>query len=796
LFGLVHELERLAKCFDLKAIPIYSAIEQAGPITESNALETLFTELFGVPNVAGVAIGTARLTPQQARLISPGLWSEMGHVLSALTDARDTATIVRLLHVIMAVARETHDAASDIVAARQVASLLATSNTPQQALDMAESLLTLLPANHREHKGWRLSMAWLIYADVSLRMHNVHAGLRFLCFACLCLDETPQHARLFLELFRTAARAAREAKELSTAQQLLKLEGSLLEMFPTLKRRSHELEQMTLSIRLTKWTSSDGPEDALKIAREALNLLEQNEPDEEVAPLLSVAAQAAKLHAGVAGMVPDEIQDRIDHYVDRLPEPSRATILAVMGRHMSADFLRSLATRTIRASADWSVSLTPALVAARNALDQACVDEDAELFWTACLIICQPGLGVRVSERDNSDAHADPVAAAKWLGKQINAGTANPLDAVLVQRAMSNASSDGVGELLFEISMADFLKFIEPQETVVLLARGNANSAYRLELRQNGAGIPIKIPVEEWDSKRFNSWSLVYPAKYGQDLEVYFGTPCKPPVAEVLPTLAGLLPAGRLSGAVATVVVEGRLFNFAHRLASDLAGSPTSVAVCPSARWLGCIRQQAIPRDMVPVAWLGSPATADPAIKKLREILQPLLKRLNVKLSDAVTMPDLRQQQFVILGSHGGARDADGFTRLTDCQESYEPEQVAVALSGTACVVLFVCHGGRGDEGLFSHETSGLTSSLLRHGVRTVVASLWPLDISLAAAWLEEFWMTNSTDTIVERVDRAQQAMAKRPDSIAVTGEHPLVRCTFTVFGDGCLRVNIPSGRD
>lgn len=791
---LTQELQRLAKAFVPSAIPVRAALDQPLKGEPNDNLLQLMKELFGPAQRSGVAIGAARLTPAQAKLITPQLWSEMGVCLARFIDEANEQGAIQLLHIIMAVARETHDPASDLLAARQVLSLLANSNQPQQALDLAETLLTLLPANHNDLQGWRLSMAWLSYADVSIRLGNVLGGLRYLCFSCLCLQETPRHARLFLEIFRTAARAAREAHFPPLALQFLGLESSLLTAFPTLNERARELQQMMLSIMLRLWTPGDGPAPLLAVAKEALDLLEQCKPDDEVAPLLSVAAQAAQFYVERGGgSLPADMKSQLETFLTRVPEPFQTSLRAVIGHKVDVGLLRELATRTVRASADWSASLSPALVAARRALPQACESGDASLFWTACLILCQPGLSVRVSERNEQSPHADPVGASKWLAKQIKAGTDHPLEAMQVQRAMSHASADAVGEKLFEISLEEFLRVIDPHETVVLVAADNANRLYRLELRHGSAGTPTKVDATEWDHKRFNLWSRAYPAKYGTDLEVWFGNVCKPPATEVPPTLAGLLPSGRLTTPVATLVAESRLLTFTHRLASDLAGSPTSLSVSPSARWLGITRRRNEPKPQRALAWMGSPQSADKVVKALQTEVIPLMQSLDIEVSTAETLPQYRDAHLVILGSHGRAENAYGFAKLSDSEQNYEPDRVASALAGTTCVVLFVCHAGRGDEAMFSHETTGLTSSLLRHGVRTVIAALWPVDVAIVKAWLEEFAKTDLSHSVVERVDQAQRTMAKRPAFAEQTGENSLVRCTFTVFGDGCLRVEFPA---
>jgi CHAT domain-containing protein len=176
----------------------------------------------------------------------------------------------------------------------------------------------------------------------------------------------------------------------------------------------------------------------------------------------------------------------------------------------------------------------------------------------------------------------------------------------------------------------------------------------------------------------------------------------------------------------------------------------------------------------------------------LHEKLPALFREYSVPLLESRQLPELRDQSLVVLGAHGKARNQEGFIRLVDDANEYEPDQVAQRLANTACVVVFVCHGGRGDEALYSHETSGLTSSLLRHGVRAVVASLWPLDAQLAVAWLEEFALTDPKEALAVRVDQAQHKMAQRGQLADKFGEHPLVRSTFTVFGDGLLRIPFP----
>jgi hypothetical protein len=525
------------------------------------------------------------------------------------------------------------------------------------------------------------------------------------------------------------------------------------------------------------------------IARDAIAHLAESNEHEEIVPMVTVLASAVRLLTQYFPRIPREITGGLLRFVDKVPEPSRTFLTALLAESVDTAQLRALATINIRSSADWSQALTPATIIARKALSQACISGDVELFWTACLILCQPGLGVRIRERASANQHADPVAATKWLAKQISAGTEQPLEAVLVQRALSNASARAVGELLFDLPLADFRTLILPDETVVLLASDDGNQLYCCELRRDKISAPHRVAEGDWRNDRIAEWRKEYPSQYGYAIEIYFGHLRQPHPSPIAASVSGLHPIRSVTGRIVTLVAEGRLFGYAHRLANDVAGNPASVVVAPSARWLGAIRQTPGKAVQPAAAWLGSPKSKNGTLVCLRRELGPILEAQKLPLLDDDTLPDLTDRSFVILGSHGNALNSTGFSRVSDDENEYEPDRVAAALAGTSCVVLFVCHSGRGDERLYSHETTGLVSSLLRHEVRAVVAPLWPLDVSLAVAWLEEFGKTDREGTLVERVDEAQHAMAKRPAFAEAFGEHPLVRNTFTVFGDGAERL-------
>lgn len=781
---LARELERLSKAYDPATIPAKCQLEmeaRSRPEAFATFVRRLLVANAGRPWV----VGAGQLSAEEIAEITPSLWADMLHAL--MQTKADAMQAPLYLHAILLMSAATNDAASDVVAVREVSSHLALSKDAQKALDLAESMMILLPARKVGHRMARLSAAWLNYADVTLRMHNVLAGLRHVYFACVTLEEAPTHRRSFLDIFRVAARTARELRIAPLAFRFIELEASLLPALPEGMLRARQLDQLTLSILLQLWRPADGAEAILSVAEAALDQLDQDGAKDEIAPLISVAAQAAQFHRVMSGGTPAKLQRRLEKHAKRLPPERRELIRSLLEKEITTSGLRRLASGVVRASGDWSHALAPALVAARNALGAACDSGDPELFWTACLIICQPGLAVRSSETLVGPAEGDPVAATKWMAHQIEAGR-SVADAVMVQRAMSNASEEGVGKKLFEVSLNDFLGLIGPDETVVLLATDNAHALYRCGLRRGAAAKPVKVDATEWDYTRFREWSADYPRKYGTDVEIYYGHLRQPPPDNVSASLSGLLPAGKPGTATAVVVAEGRLFSFAHRLAGEIAGQKTALAVAPSARWLAGVRSSPLATTGA-AAWLASAPAGDRAMEALHAELPTVFAQSGIARIESATLPILSAKELVVIGCHGRGTNQEGFARLVDDDTAYEPDDVARRLADTAVVVLFVCHGGRGDESLYSHETSGLTSSLLRHGVRAIVAALWPLDASLAAPWLEEFAKTDPGTSVAERVDQAQRSLAAREPLAQRYGEHPLVKATFTVFGDGSSRI-------
>jgi CHAT domain-containing protein len=135
--------------------------------------------------------------------------------------------------------------------------------------------------------------------------------------------------------------------------------------------------------------------------------------------------------------------------------------------------------------------------------------------------------------------------------------------------------------------------------------------------------------------------------------------------------------------------------------------------------------------------------------------------------------------------AHGGlGLDARHFARVSDdLGERHQAGDLIAACAGADLVVLLVCSGGRESHELFVERVRGLPSELLRRGVRTVVASPWPLDVLVGTRWSQAFAARlRAGDSAAQAAFTASRSLSDR---------HPRDRLAMHVYGDPWLRVTI-----
>lgn len=186
------------------------------------------------------------------------------------------------------------------------------------------------------------------------------------------------------------------------------------------------------------------------------------------------------------------------------------------------------------------------------------------------------------------------------------------------------------------------------------------------------------------------------------------------------------------------------------------------------------------------MAWIGSGKTKDGTLIVLKEQAEGALRAGGFTISADTGPHDFASAELAFVAAHGGTGAANYFRSVGDRVSHFSPAEMAFMLKSCGCVVLAVCSGGRSDGQSGNTETLGLVSSLLRAGVRCVIAPPWPLDIEVVRYWLPAF---------LEAMDRGKcvgDAVAEARDAVRVELDHPCAWGQLHVYGDQLFRLANP----
>lgn len=787
-YTFVSELKRILENRTFSSIgdTVHLLGKTEGGSKEKKLLINFMEQFLAKRKPNKMVVGVGSVPKELKSILTPDLLAELGNVIQYSLDKDDTDLLPLLAHITVLVSRELNDHNSDLFAVRSILGHMTSSNDPQKGLDFAVSMLLTLPSSQPAHQDWRRTIAWAIYADTYQRLGNPMSALRCTLAALLSLKEEPQNGEMFADLIRLCIRVTRDLKLYPVTRELIWLEKDFSKQLEASSSqfRIRQLEKIELDILLSEWTPSDGVTELREIERKTLRHLAAIEEGEEFAPMLAVLANVSRFMKIYRFEPTPRVQDQIETYFCKLPESPRSKLIGLITLP-STSLLRQLfdGVSSIRASDDLGYALKTTQLLARDALSVSKINSDEELFWVASLLLTQPAIALRLTELHSTPQNSDPVKGTKWLASRIEEDTNKTLDAVLVQRRLANIRSETKSLDLFDITLDQFRTIIAPEEIVVILVSDDSGSMFRAIITSDGIAPLEQLPLEEWSSSRYFEWSEKYPSAYGIEFKICFETVLSPTHAAVVASVAKLNPLARVPGRKITIIPEGGCFGFAHQMTGKLSIPDGVFSVAPSARWLYETRNHPQIDNHSAVAWLGAPTSQDGDLLALRTGLRPILKLSSVTELESKNLPSLSERDLVVIGSHGSLTGKNAtFSKITDKEHSYEVNEVASSLSGTNCVVLFVCNAGRVDQGLYSHSTTGLVSSLLRHGVRCVVAPLWALDVPLAVCWMREFLETDPNSTIAERATTAQAIVAGNYKN------HPLVNSVFSVFGDGTTK--------
>lgn len=221
-------------------------------------------------------------------------------------------------------------------------------------------------------------------------------------------------------------------------------------------------------------------------------------------------------------------------------------------------------------------------------------------------------------------------------------------------------------------------------------------------------------------------------------------------------------------------------------IGTDLAGDQFPICQVPSLGWLReahALRAQApLPWDAK--AWVlpNNPQKFAAPLTVGGDWLTEQLAPFGVDVQRDVALVAVKPAPVLWFMAHGGlSLDAEHFARVSSDLEGYQPaEDFVAAARGASLVVLLVCSAGLGSHERFTERVRGLPAELLRQGVRTVVASPWPIINFVGALWSGAFAQRLCAgETVAAAAFAANRTLGNR---------RPKDRLAMHVYGDPWLR--------
>lgn len=285
---------------------------------------------------------------------------------------------------------------------------------------------------------------------------------------------------------------------------------------------------------------------------------------------------------------------------------------------------------------------------------------------------------------------------------------------------------------------------------------------------------------------RFADWTEDFPHGYSWDRKSSaLGDYDVPDIEEIHNSLVGLQAGLPEDCRSLTVLPEAGLFGFSFLLNSNQGrwlGESVQCCVAPSIGWLAHVRQQPQPRGPTKIAaWLGHPTKADNAVLRPRTELRPMLSVYEAKLMETDSPREIGAVDVAVILSHGSRGMSGSFVGVNDVGK-FTNQELSRWLGESKCVVLFVCNAGKSNERWFNQEAFGLISSLLRRGVRAIIAPPAPLRNDLPSIWCGPFFDgLRKGISVGEAHSAGCSAIRKRFD-------HPGAWGALQLFGDASLR--------
>lgn len=620
---------------------------------------------------------------------------------------------------------------SDLEALRLLAAKRWLHGKPQAARDIGEQMLALAGDSPPRRR-----LAWASYADVFQRTgSHIDALIGLSCAALTDAEVLPKE--LYQEAY-TLLRVARDLNLFDVARSALRACRKVADMLNV-----GELGQLRL----------EGAEIGMEVA------LHHSLTPEQLLTLV----ERARHHCERVMASPDEAYPAAANFMQIAGTAQRN------GLPMSAQVVAMREELARRFGTDTSTFLRvisapyPELkdvIWLHNRIESARNSEDTPADQTAVVIAAHRLLLKRTPDVTSEDA-ATAIELLADRGLELF-GPVQPMTADWTAWLIRNLSNAGVAVLMLA---AD-----SDNEVVAVVAEHGQLRLVRPTRKQQSFLV------------RLNTWSADYPYRYGSITREDGNGEFYASMSEFeLP-----MPESDRVLVVAQPMLQQLPINL-YLADGRFAGETKAVGIVPSLTWFDNARQNRATTSGKRHAWIScSPeAEAYRALDMVFARLEPYFQQHGFTIDTSGRIPgDVRGASIAVVAAHGqltsDKRYIHSITDEDDLNES--PVALARALARVELVILFVCSGGRVDPHPMVNTTVSLPKMLLDRGCRTVIASPWPLNVTVPGNWLERFlerW--DAGDTALEANFKANEYVKQR------LGPEPGLSLAMTVYGDPLL---------
>lgn len=684
---------------------------------------------FGVTVVPRELVGT--YADRVIRLVS----QMMLHIGKIEGQDMDLPTMSQMVLVVSAVRPyATTERDEDLRLLRLLAGHYVHTGRFQHARNMVEQILAI-----GQDTKIRRRLAWLAYADVYQRCRSSIDALVGLACA-FAIDVPVEKADLWQEVY-TVIRVLRDLGMTEHANEFLPALKKLIADLGYDPETDLRIVSTELGLRFVKISQLDN-QGMSTLIDDILHACERAKDKSDVLPLLVLLGQVVRAAEERSITVPIEASRLLKALLGRVGVRESEIVGVVSSLAPTTEQVVSMFNAVERAmfGVDAATDLEVVRIAARRLLSESKDTSDAGEAETLAVEL--------LAEQTMTLPASSPKLTADWA----------------LQYALS-LNNEGLDVAFMALNTAGEL-------SVTVVSKGEATA--------------IEQPKHEKSFRwRMQAWLEKYPKAYGL-IDAYNGNneffntmeelDVRLPNSEKL-----LIVAEPLLQQLTTnlVVVQPEDGGFAY-----FYGSRSAVGFVPALSWLSVTRARARTGAGAYYAWISADSAPD-AVGTLDIALARLsgtFEKFGFSVDTNRRLPsDMSEAGLVVVTGHGGlAQEGRYLHSIRDEEKLVEPPSaLAASLAGVELVILFVCSGGRIDKHPWGNRTVGLPRQLLDKGVRTVIASPWPLDVKVTYTWLEPFMNAwNAGVTALQATKAANEVVAMR------LGDNPQYSLAMNVYGD------------